>query len=289
MAFTADNLVDAIERASFLPTSVSTFTSAELLLLADQKIRTVIIPTIWSALEERYVFVEDQTVTAEQSDYPIPARFLNSAIREAKLIIGSAVKDLPVIAIEDITSTQTGEPTHCYLRGDNLVLYPTPASTTGTLRLFGHLAPGSLVLVADAAVITSKTSTTVTVTSIPSSWVTGDIFDFVAKNGSHSYRAVDKTSTLISGTTITFSAVPSNVQVGDYVTLADTSPLVQLPNSLREPLAQLVAAEILKSMSAPGADEAMASAEKSLKIVTGMLSPRIVGGPPTVRPSHSWR
>jgi hypothetical protein len=282
MAYTTSDLLTAIERRSFAPANQLTFTTTDILQLADEELQSVLMPRIMSVREEYYVTYKDYAVVGLQNAYDIPPRSIASLLREAKLLnSGGTLINLTRIEPENINTTNGSSPESFYLESDSLVLYPTPSAGIGglTLRLHFFASPGSLIETSDAAVISAIDTVTnvVSVSTIPSSWNTGDTFDFISGKGSQSYRGIDFTSTLVSGTDITFSSLPDKIAVGDYLSIAETSPLVQLPQNMRAVLAQATAARILAAQNQPGASEASEKTEMLLEAAINILTPRVQG------------
>jgi hypothetical protein len=289
MSYTSADLLSAIERRSFAPSNQSTFSTTEILALADEETQSLILPAILSVREEFFVTQSDITITANQSSYDVPARAIGMIVREVQLVnSGGSYKDIPRIEPEDVRTSQTGSPTAFYMKGNQIVLYPTPSSTQDTLRVSYFIAPGSLVETSSGAVISAINTTTnvVTVATIPSTWVTGNTFDFLSAKGGQEYKGTDLTSMLVSGTDITFASLPSSLAVGDYVSLAETSPLVQLPPNFRPVLAQAVAARMLQSMNQPGADDASRQLDKIMQAAIQMITPRVIGEDRVLLPSN---
>lgn len=279
MAYTTANLISAIERRAFVPANQSTFSTSEILAIAGEELRSEILPAIISAREEYFVHYKDLTITANQEGYVIPVRAFNNLLREVKIVNGTDLLDISRLEPEALLSTQTGTPQAFYLRDDKVILHPTPAATDRTLRLWYYLTPGEYIETTAAAVITAINTTTkvVTVGTIPSTWVTGNTFDFIKSDGGHEYRGVDYTCTLVSGSDITFAALPSDLAVGDYIALQGYSPLVQIPFGMRPVVAQFAAAALLLYAKQPGAGEAKGKAEELLSKSLEVLSPRVAG------------
>lgn len=289
MAYTTAKLLAGIARRSFAPTGQVTYSTTELLEMADEELKTLILPSIMKVREEFFVFRKDYAITASKSDYSIPARSIGMVIREVQIVnsAGSAT-DLRRIEPEQVLSYSEGSPNSFYLKNNQICLYPTPASTTDTLRVSFFLRPGELITVADSGVISAiNTGTnTVTVTTIPSTFVTGDTFDFVKKDGAHEYIDIEYVSTLVSGTDIQFSALPSTLAVGDYICLTGYSPLVQLPPDYQPILAQAVAVQVLESMNQTGSEKAAQKLMALLKTAEELITPRVQGEDRVVL--HNW-
>lgn len=292
MAYTTASLLTSVERQSFSPANQSTFATSDILSLADEVTKTSIIPAILGVREEYYLTYKDYTITADQAAYAIPPRAIGLTVREVQVVDSNDnVSNLPRTSVDQLdTFAASGSgPDAFYLRGDNIILVPTPSSTTGTLRVHYSLRPGNLVETTSAAVISAiNTSTNViTVTTIPSTWVTGNTFDLIAANGGHRHLSVDLTSTLVSGTSITLPSLPSDLAVGDYVALQGETPVIQMPPDFHPILASFTAAEMLISMNQPSGEKLLAKAVRNLDIARSMITPRVVGEEELIIPDWS--
>jgi len=289
MAFTTADLLAAIERRSFAPSNQSTFSTSEILALADEETQSLILPAILSVREEFFVTQTEVAITANRAAIDIPTRAIGMIVREVQLVNSSGhFRDLPRIEPEDVRGSQTGSPSAFYLKGNQIVLYPAPSTTQDSLRISFFIAPGNHIETSAAAVVSAINTTTnvVTVSSIPSTWVTGNSFDLISAKGGQEYRGIDLTSTLVSGTDITLPSLPTGLAVGDYVSLAETSPLVQLPPNFRPVLAQAVAARMLQSMNQPGADDATKQLDRLMQAAIQLITPRVVGEDRVLLPSN---
>jgi len=291
-AYTSTKLLSSISRRSFAPSNQLTYQTSEILAMADEVTKTMIIPNIMAVREEYFVFYSDLPIVRGQAAYDIPARALGRVVREVQIINSNeSITDLPRTEPERVTSLAQGSPTSFYMRSNQIVFNRPPSSGGSTLRLQYFLAPGDLVETSAGAVISSidTGSNTVTLSSIPSTWSTGNIFDFIKRNGSHEYIDIDYASTDVSSNAITFSSLPSTLAVGDYVALQGESPLIQLPDLYRTVLAQAVAATMLEGMNQSGADKAKDTASMLLNTAQSLISPRIQGETRVVIPDTWFR
>lgn len=288
MAYTTLDLIAAIERRSFSPANQLTFSQAEILAMADEELKTTILPRLVAVREEFFVVKQDQAITASQAGYPVPERSIGQLVREIKVRnAGGSLRNLPRIEPEDRISAAVGNPESFFMQNNEIHLYPTPSSTLDTLEVTYFVAPGDFIDPADAAIISSidTATNTVTVSSIPSSWASGNTFDFISATGMHQYRAVDQVSVTVSGSDIIFSSLPSTLIVGDYVALQGQLPLVQCPPNFRAVLAQATASFILRSQNQPGASESVDQLEKMLQAAIGLITPRVHGEERVMIPS----
>lgn len=288
MAYTTTKLLNAIDRRAFVPTGQTTFTQPERLQIADEVTETYIVPAIIAIREEFFIYLHDYTITANQAAYDVPDRSVGMQVRDVQYLSGENINpDFRRYSTEQITSTKTGNPDGFYFRNNQIILYPTPANTQDTLRVPFALHPSALVVSSEGATISAidTDNNIVTVTTIPSTWTTGNQFDLIKGTGAHECRAIDQTSTLVSGSSITFSSLPSDLVVGDYMALAGESTLVQLPPGFRAVLAQLTAAEIRKAMGLPGAEKAMEKGMDMLEAQQKLIAIRSEGEPEYIIPS----
>jgi hypothetical protein len=294
VAYTTTEFIADVKLRAFLPTSQATFASADILLLADAETQTSVIPLVQSIRNEYWVRYYDHTITAAQANYDIPVRAIGMALRDVQLVASSGqVTSLPQISLEDIQTTTSGEPEAFYLRQNQVYLYPTPISTTGTLRLYYELRPGQLVLTTAAGLISSINTGTnaVTVASIPSAWTASYTYDLIRQDGASEPLAIDQAVSSVASTTLTFSStLPTSpaLRVSDYVALAGQTPIPQIPAELRPVLAQATAVRMMESMMLPGVDFARRTLDKEIETAVKLLSPRVSGEVKKIRATHGW-
>jgi len=284
--YTTTTLLAAIAQRSFMPVNQNTFTTAEILSAADEEMRTLIVPEILKLREEFFISYFDYTITANESNYEVPPRSVGLQVRAVQLIDSAGnVKPLTRINVNEASTTNAGTDTWAfYLLGNQIYPYPKPSSAIGTLRVYYPLEPSKFVETSAIGVITAINTSTnvVTCASVPSSWATGDSFDFTRIGGGQEPWAIDNVSTLVSGTSITFSALPSDLAVGDYVSLAEETALVQIPSAWRDILAQAVAENILRTTSQPGAERAEKTLSRMLNTARVSFDNRTIGNPRVV-------
>lgn len=260
------------------------YTDAEILKLANDCMITQLVPLIIALKEEYYVTYESQNITANTATYAIPYRAMGLSLREVKKLQNGRILDLDRMSPEDIVTTDTSDNTKgFYLQGHDVVLYPTPASTQDTLRLYYFLTPSRIVETTECASITAiNTGTGVVTATPPSSWTVSSQLDFCSRLNGHKTLGSDVTPTAIDSTTITFALadLPSSLAVGDYVALAGETPYLQCPDVCFELVVRLVANELLESLGAQAELQAgMAKATQLQNNVVSLLTNRVTGAP----------
>lgn len=283
MAKTADRLLDGIKRRVVIPSSQPLLEDEDMLEVADDVIEQIIVPVLLSVRQDFLVTTPyEQASVADQAAYDIHYRSIGRGLRDLKIEDGSeAVSDMVLLKSEDAHRWPTsGTPFGFYFRGDKFVVVPAPSSADFTFHQTYNLAPSRLVLVAQAAVVTAVAATTVTVSSIPSVIATGTVVDFVQAKSGSSILAMDKTVVTAAGTTLTFATgvIPSDLAVGDYVSVYQTTPVIPIPNEAYPLLEAATARRVLNMIGdfegAKALAEEEADAEKRLKM---LLEPRIQG------------
>jgi hypothetical protein len=249
--YTSQNLIDTIKKKAFIPSTQETFTDADLLELATDEMRDYILPKIKQTREEYFVTYRDYAVSASVTSILAPDRAVGNAYRDIQNIEGSNSYKLARLDLEDnIYGSTTGALRGYYLEANKIMLR---GNLTGTIRVYYMTRPGRLVLPASAAAVASITpgvsTTDIVVSTIPSTWSASETIDMVRATSGFSTLKTDIAAT-ISGTTLTVANadVPDDLAVGDWMCLADESPVPQVPPEWYSYLAQAVASQVLESL-----------------------------------------
>lgn len=236
MAYTTTNFLAAVKRRISMPENQALLDDPAILALGDECLKAYIVPCLISVRQDYFVYVIDEAMTQGISEYPIPYRALGRSLRDLKVIDSSAsnVRDLIKIDLEDahlFTNDSTSSPYGFHFQGDKIAIVPVPASTTASLRFFIELPPNNLVGVGSSATITGISGKDITVNAVPTSFSTSAANDFIAGRQGFATRAFDKTPTNIAGSIITYATadIPSTLAVGDFIALAEESPVIQIP------------------------------------------------------------
>jgi hypothetical protein len=279
--FTTTDFIASVRRRGSIPTSTSTSNvnnTSNLLDLATEELHIRLLPLLMAVREEFYVAPpKDYAITADQAAYAVPSRASGMVLRDVQMIVGTAVASLPRIDPESVSTTATGTPAGYYLQHNNVVLYPTPSATNGTLRMLYYARPSRLAATSACAQISGINTGTgvVTVGSVPSSWSTSTPVDFIKATSPYQNPAVDQTPTATSSTTLTFTTLPDSLAVGDWVALAEYTPIPQVPHEFQPVLAQMT---VVKALEAIGDNDGVARATKDLLTLqanaTQLVTPR---------------
>ena len=290
-SYTTADLLSVIKKRVFIPTNQETFSDADLLDMATDEMRSIIVPAILSAREEWYVVVEDIAINTSESQnfVNVPSRAIGGSLREVTYVSGSLEYNLPRMSLEDRTYRDNQGPISAFYMENNRI--KILGNESGDLRVYYHCRPGKLVKTNEAGQVTSfdTGAKTVTVSSLPTGWAIGNTVDFINGKPHFEHRGVNFTIAGIAGTTITLSEdLPTTLVVGDWVALEDESPIVQVPLEWFAYLSQAVQVQVLDAL---GDFEAMQRAENRRdtlhKNAMKLITPRVHGETKKIVPSKN--
>lgn len=292
--YTTTDFLTSVRMRGSIPTSTSSSNvnnTTNLLSMGTEELHIKLLPLIMSIREEFYVTSKDYSITANQATYALPSRASGMVVRDIQIVDGSSIYSLRPIDPDLISTTSTGSVDGYYFQHNNIVLYPTPGSTSGTLRVRYFARPSRLAATSACAQISAiDTGTnTVTVAAVPSSWSTSTPLDFIKATAPYYNPAVDQTPTNVAATTITFSSLPSDIAVGDWLALAEYTPIPQIPHEFQPLLAQMT---VVKALEAIGDQGGAKAAKADLDLIQAnalqLITPRSHSDPRKVI-GRNWR
>jgi len=274
MALTTTKILASINLKGALPEG--RFTDPEILDLAYDVLISDVQPTIIGVREENFVEKLQYPILKDQAAYAIPARAAGQKLREVKILRGNRLIDLPQMAMEDVVTTDAGQPVAFYLESNNVVLYPTPSATVDILVLSYYLRCSKPVSSAEVAVVTAVDPLTGIVTaSCPATWSIAESFDVTGRVGESLKK--DLIATSVSPTEIVFSDT-TNISVGSYVSLAGETFVLQIMEEAVPMLSMLTVVECLNSMGDLPAMQAAQSKCEQLRVqLIRLLTARVLG------------
>jgi len=276
-------LITNIKRRVTIPTNQRLLEDEDILEICDNIIMAKIVPELISLRQNYFVVSTDIPLTSGVSEYQIPYRAIGRTLRDLKIKFSDGSKsDLSLCDIEDEHYFSVSEtiPASFYFKGDNIVLIPSPTSGI-TLEIWWEMPPSQLVNDNTAAKVVSSTLTSVTVESLPSAITATVDLDFISSKPGYSIYAYDVPIASIAGTTINFASGlidDLDISVGDYLSIKETSPIVQIPRECVPFLETLAARRVLQAigdfegLKMLGEDE-----DDNLKQMRRLLEPRIRG------------
>lgn len=243
--YTNDVLYSDVLRAAHVPESNQTFQIDDILTLADEEIQSGILPTMARLRQGYYETFVDLPLNAENV-YDIPLRAAASGIVRAALVTGNTLVPIVQADTADLVAPDltTKEGFSFIFRGSQIQVCGRPAS--GVLRLYYNQWPNKLVNPTQSAQITAINfgANEITVASLPTTYTTATPVDFIQDDCNFDWLAIDQLPTAIATTTLTFASLPARLQIGDWISLAGTSPVAQVPKNFRPVLIQRIVCRI---------------------------------------------
>lgn len=277
MGQTTTDLINNIKLQGSFPTSNSLFSNANFLSILNMEMSKEVVPLLNKINEEYFLANKNQSITSGKNMYRIPTRAVGSALRDVQLLgNNNAITPLNRLYEEDRT-TLSSNPIGYFLKGNQVELSPMPTSSSDTLRLLYFRRPSKFVLPSACAQILSIDTNLnqVVVSALPSTMTTNTQVDFVQANSPYDILDMDSAITSVSGTTLTFSSLPDDLAVGDYICLAGESCVPGIPEELIPILVQAALCTALSSKKDKSVELELQKLNQMKDSILSMLTPRV--------------
>jgi len=278
--YTSTELIARLKSKAMVPTAQVTFQNDDFLDFLNDELKVYIVPFLLSVREEYLVAIENKTI-GTSTTFTIPERAIAGKLRDVLLVTSSSdeysIPRLTPEDVEDFDSSSLGRA--FYIENDGVKILGN-YNSSDILRLKYFRRPNELVLPTSCALVSSVNGSSITCSSMPSSWLVTDTFDAIKGSLHFSTKGDDLTISAIntSAKTMTFDSIPSSLAVGDYICKAGESPIPQIPYELFPLLILKTAASILRSQG----DEkgSIAKEQKCMEVTQsfkGLFSDRVEG------------
>lgn len=252
--YKSSQLIQSVKRKGMLPETKATFTEQDFLDFATEEIDVGILPLIMSFNEDYYLYVDRIPITTPSvKRYKIPHRALGNKLRYVGLEIGNDIIPCFRIAFEDLYRGEFVPNTrYFYIENDEIVFHQELVQGSNLVMAY-YLRPNALVPDEQMLKITAISGNTVTVSEGDINLFTSvSLVDFIDNDSPNKILKIDHPVVAINPTlnTITFSSLPSNVAVGDYICAAEKTAIPQIPTEAQSLLAQRVVARCLEALGA---------------------------------------
>jgi len=293
--YTTDALVASVKRRITLPDAQNLFSSDDIIAFLSDELSSTVIPLVHSVQQEYWVYRTDVPLVQGQTNYTIPVRGVANGLRLLTLVDnGGNEIDFPLLRPEYTASTynwlspySTSTLYGFTMEDDHVVMFPLQVvnNPVQSIRFRFERQPSQLCATADAAQITAIVGTTVTVNEIPTDWTTSTVVDLIKGTPAFASKADDLTISAIDtmAKTITLPSLPSTVAVGDWLSVAGTSPIPQIPYQMFPYLCQCTANLCMAGMAdtEPYKDGKAKEAQMKEDLLK-LLEPRDMGNVQTV-------
>ena len=274
---TTTDLINLIKLQGSFPSSDSLFSNANFLSILDMEMSKEVV-TILNKINEEYFLTQKHIpLVANTKLYRIPSRAVGSALRDVQLLSSTnVITPLNRLYEEDRTSLDNNKIGY-FIKGNQIEVSPMPTSAADTLRLLYFRRPSKFVLPSACAQITSIDTVLnqVVVLSVPSTMTTSTQIDFVQANSPYDILEMDSAITGISGTTISFSSLPEDLSVNDYICLASQTCTPGIPEELIQILTQAALCTALSSKKDKSVELELQKLTQLKQSYLEMLTPRV--------------
>lgn len=286
MTTTVDSFLTKVKRRITIPSNQELLDNDDMLAMADDVTREQMVPLIMSVNQNYFVTTSNIPVEEGVTVYDIPYRSIGRGLRDLKMVQNgdsSAISDMAMIALEDAHrfGSIANPSLYFYFRGDKIILVPEPQSSDYTMLCYYNLQPSQYVQNTDAALVVSIAGAVVTCSSVPDSMIAGVDVDFVQGKSGCSILEMDVEILTATSTTITFASsddIPEDLVAGDYISLAGTTPVIQMPDEAVPLLECWTAERICYAIGDfDGAQILVNRAQKIEENLKKVLTPRIEG------------
>jgi hypothetical protein len=259
--YTTDALISSIKRRITLPDAQNLFSDTDLIAFLGDELSSNVIPLVHSVQQEYWVYRQDVPLVQGQTNYTLPVRGVVNGLRLLTLVDnGGNEIEFPLLRPENTASTynwlspySTSTLYGFNFEDDHIVMFPQQvvANPVMTVRFRYERQPSQLCATADAAQITVIAGTTVTVNEIPTGWSTSTVVDLVKGTPAFNAKADDLTISSVNtgALQLTLPSLPATAAVGDWISVAGTSPVPQIPYQMFPYLCQCVANTCMAGMA----------------------------------------
>jgi hypothetical protein len=286
------------------PDDTSTFTDSRILDILDEEMSAQVLNKLITLHGENLTVSED-IERNEDGTYTFPYRAVGNKLRDVSLINGNVVYELSQVSIGEL-------PDYSYERDaistmdkfyveNNKIKIIQPSRSYSAIRIRYYLRPSYLTKTEESGTISSIITDTVagtvtlTLSSVGKNFTSSSKFDLVGHQSPNKIKAFDLDAvSLTTGTTgnivLNLSDIADTIddlQVGDYVALAEETPVPNIPTEMHPLLAQAAAVQLLESMTDTEAlKNAQARFEKMTAAIQELIDDRVDLAPKKIKPRH---
>jgi hypothetical protein len=293
--YTTNALVASIKRRITLPDAQNLYTPDDLIAFMGDELSSTIVPLVHSVQQEYWVVRQDVPLVMNQLNYTIPVRGVANGLRLLTLVDTNDNEiQFSLLRPENTASTynwlspySTSTLYGFNMEDDHVVMFPKQFVTNPTmsLRFRFERQPSQLCATTDSAQIVSIAGNVVTVDNVPAAWAITDLFDLIKGGPAFVSKGDDLVVTNLNvGTSeITFSSLPATAAKDDWIAIAGTSPIPQIPYQMFPYLAQCVAIKCLEGMSdLEPYNVAVKQREQMKEDLLKLMQPRDMGNVQTI-------
>ncbi len=292
---TGDKLVESVRNRAMIPNDTSVYTDTNILTIANEELDAQLLSQLL-ALHEEHLTVHIDIPANAVGFYDIPSRAIGNKIRDVVMIKAGQEYEMTQISIGELSDKSHYNA--FYVESDQVKLV-NAEQALDSIRIYYYIRPNYITKLEEAAIIQdiSTLDDIVTInfsTTVPDAFAIGEDMDIVGGKTPNKIKALDLEAVEVNQTLkyVKFNLsdiedVLGSITKGDYVCLAEESPVPNIPTEMQPVLAQYTAVFILEAL---GDTEGLNNAEKKLakmvKSVTQLVDDRVELAPKKIKPRH---
>jgi hypothetical protein len=300
-----DKLVASVRKRTMTPDDTSIFTDQDILDIMDEEIDVEVL--------EKLIVLHGDNLTVQvdiprnaNGSYDMPYRAIGNKLRDVTLISGGTVYELSQVSIGSLPDYSHSIDTATYLDNfyvqNNKIRLVAPNRSYDSIRMHYYLRPNVITKLEEAGIISAVVAdtpsvglTTITLSKVGKNFSSSSDYDIVGKRTPNSIYGYDLTPVSVttgSSGSIVFNTADLedfivDIKVGDYVTLAEETPVPNMPTEMHPLIAQAAAIHILESLTDTEAlKNAQARMAKMTKAVQTLIDSRVELSPKKIKPRH---
>lgn len=263
MIFKTEDLISSIKTRALIPISQQTFQDSDLINLANEEMLISLVPDIQSVRENYFLRPTLVPIVGGVSKYAIPERAIGAGIREVFYIdqnqnrlrlVQRKVSDL------ELGYDSNSAPQAFYVQDGQILLYPNPSVSSGSLEIWYYCRPSDLIPTASCGLVDTITggspNTTFTIdTDLTGSLSAGGSVDIISARTPNRIVVFNATIQSVSSSSVALLTADcvdesgsSLVRLGDYICPAGETNIPLVPSELHPILAQMVTCRVVEAL-----------------------------------------
>jgi hypothetical protein len=304
---TGDKLIDSVRKRTMTPDDTTIYTDQDILDIVNEELDVEVLENLL-ALHEEHLTTHIDVPRNADGVYEIPYRAIGNKLRDVSLKSGSeVVYELTQVSLGELPDYSYSVDSNAYLDKfyveSNKIKLLQPNRNYDSIRFYFYIRPSVLTKVEQAGIISSivkdenADEITISMSSLGRNFSANCCYDIVGKRTPNKIKAwdLDPIQYVTTGTTgyvkFTLSELGDDVDdiiVGDYVTIAEQSPVPNIPTEMHPVLAQAGAIQLLEALGdTEGLTNAQRRLDKMTKAVQSLVDDRVELAPKKIKPRHS--
>lgn len=300
-----DKIIDSVRKRTMTPDDTSIFTDSDILDIVNEELDVQVLQKLLT-LHEDHLTIYIDVPRNEEGEYDIPYRAIGNKVRDIHLISGDITYELSQISLGELPDYSYSIDSNSYLDRfyveSNKIKLVNSTRPYNFVRFYFYVRPNVLTKMEEAGIISAiidngDDTVTLTLSQVGRNFTNSVSYDIVGArtpNKIKSFDLIPVDNGVVTGTTgsVTFNKsdmedILTEIKVGDYITLAEQTPVPNIPTEMHPILAQAAAIHLLEAL---GDTEALNNAQRRMEMmstsVQSLVDDRVELAPKKIKPRH---